>query len=522
MNPKTDFHNRSYTLLLCFTAYGLANLNVLMSIGTILLFVQWFVHPGLSAGWRRFAANKTALAMAGLYLIHVVWIFNTEDYDYALKDLRIKLPLLIFALVLGSIDISRKQIKYVCFAAAVGIWVASIRAYFNYGALGDGFHDFRNIVVGVSHIRLSLLMVLVIAAIVHFWSEFDSKLKIAAVATVVNVVIFFDLIQSASGIAVLFFLLLFTALHFTYRRFGAKGLLATSLVLLIAGLLGSTLVKNYYSRYFASEEDLSKLASHTALGNPYTHFRELGQVENGHYTFINLAEEEMLYAWEQRSDSTLRGDDRVMQRGALIRYLSSKGLTKDAAGVAALSEQDVNNIELGYPSVVYTEKRGLALRFHTTLFGYHQFVTTNIAGGSSLFQRLVFWQAAVELIRRNFWLGTGTGDVKLAFQHIYDEIDVNLQPQYRLRAHNQYLTFWVSFGVVGILWFVGMFIIPFTQSRVTYLHIAFLLIAFISCLTEDTLETQAGVTYFAFFYGLFSRDATSKSSKIQAGNPEIR
>lgn len=518
MNSKTDFHNRSYTLLLCFTAYGLANLNVLMSIGTILLFVQWFVHPGFVNGWRRFVANKTAMAMAGLFLIHVIWFFNTEDYAYGLKDLRIKLPLLIFALVLGSIDISRKQVKYVLFAAAVGIWVASIRAYLNYGALGEGFHDFRNIVVGVSHIRLSLLMVLVIASIVHFWSEFDRILKVGAVATVINILIFFDLIQSASGIAVLFFLLLFTALYYTYQRFGQKGFLATFLLLVLAGIFGSNMVKDYYSRYFTSEEDLTQLASHTAIGNPYTHYTDLQQVENGYYTFINLAEDEMLDAWAQRSDSNLRGDDREMQRGALIRYLSSRGLTKDAAGVAALSEQDVINIEMGYPSVVYTEKRGLALRFHTTLFGYHQFVTTRSAGGSSLFQRLVFWQAAVELIKRNFWLGTGTGDVKVAFQNIYDEIDVYLQPQYRLRAHNQYLTFWVSFGVVGIVWFIAMFIIPFTQTRVTYLHIAFLIIVFISCLTEDTLETQAGVTFFAFFYGLFSSNTRPKNTKSTQGS----
>jgi len=101
-------------------------------------------------------------------------------------------------------------------------------------------------------------------------------------------------------------------------------------------------------------------------------------------------------------------------------------------------------------------------------------------------------------------LGTGTGDVKAAFEAIYVENEVNLEPQYRLRAHNQYLTFWVSFGVIGFIAFLTLLVAPFAQGQMTYLYMAFMIIAFLSCLTEDTLETQAGVTFFAFFYGLFS------------------
>jgi len=43
-----------------------------------------------------------------------------------------------------------------------------------------------------------------------------------------------------------------------------------------------------------------------------------------------------------------------------------------------------------------------------------------------------------------------------------------------------------------------------------YFIVVFLIIAILSMLTEDTIESQAGVTFFAFFYSffLFARTAT--------------
>jgi hypothetical protein len=41
------------------------------------------------------------------------------------------------------------------------------------------------------------------------------------------------------------------------------------------------------------------------------------------------------------------------------------------------------------------------------------------------------------------------------------------------------------------------------KKTVDYLYITFFLIAVVSFLTEDTLETQAGVTFFAFFNSFF-------------------
>ncbi len=493
-----------FTFLLCFIAFGMANLNILMSIGSILLVLTFMWHPGPKRGWKGFVSNRPAMAMAGLYLMHLLWLVNTEDFDYAANDLRIKLPLLVFALVIGGVQITRQQVKWVFLALSLGLWVASIHAYVNYAAMDGVFIDFRDIVRGISHIRLSLMMVLLVVAIIFYWPELSKVWRAYALASAINVLIFFNVIQSASGVLTLITLLLFTAYYYAYRHYAFKGLA----LVLAANLLcfGVTYIylDHYYQRYFSSNESLENLPTNTALGSDYDHYTEVGQVENGHYTFLYLAEGEMLNAWDERSTLSLRGEEKAMERAVLIRYLSSLGLPKDYSGVMALSEEDVRNVEAGVPSIVYARKQGLALRLHTTVFGYHLFRLRRHASGSSLFQRLVFWEAAAELIQRHFWLGTGTGDVRKAFEEVYEELKINLAQQYRLRAHNQFLTFFVSFGLMGFLFFMLLFFLPFRDGPLSYLHIAFLLIAFISCLTEDTLETQAGVTFFAFFYSLLS------------------
>jgi len=143
------------------------------------------------------------------------------------------------------------------------------------------------------------------------------------------------------------------------------------------------------------------------------------------------------------------------------------------------------------------------------LFAYHVYSNTGYASGYSFFQRMVYWQAALNIIEENFLFGVGTGDVKVAFRKVYASGEYNLNEKYWLRAHNQFLTFFVAFGVFGLAYFVFFFAEAFRLNRKSYLAFAIVLLTFLSCLTEDTLETQAGVAFFGFFVALFSRPEDS-------------
>jgi len=110
----------------------------------------------------------------------------------------------------------------------------------------------------------------------------------------------------------------------------------------------------------------------------------------------------------------------------------------------------------------------------------------------------------MKLARQNLLLGVGTGDVKQSFKDAYVDYPIYIAPKYRHRAHNQYITFLVTFGILGLLYFTSFLGFLSYKWRGNNLYLFFVIVSIISFLTEDTLETQAGVTFFAFFLGLFS------------------
>jgi hypothetical protein len=73
------------------------------------------------------------------------------------------------------------------------------------------------------------------------------------------------------------------------------------------------------------------------------------------------------------------------------------------------------------------------------------------------------------------------------------------------------LEFAVTFGVIGFIWFlIALFYPVFKLKIFDFLYIAFFIIAFLSMFTEDTLESQAGISFFVFFtaFFLFCRQKT--------------
>ena len=119
--------------------------------------------------------------------------------------------------------------------------------------------------------------------------------------------------------------------------------------------------------------------------------------------------------------------------------------------------------------------------------------------------RLEFLKASKAVLKENWLFGVGTGDVNDVTLKKYEEIKTPLEKKYRLRAHNQYLTFAISFGVFGMSWFLFSMFYPlrFMKNEYYSLFVLFLITASFSMLNEDTLETQAGVTFFAFFNSFF-------------------
>jgi len=130
--------------------------------------------------------------------------------------------------------------------------------------------------------------------------------------------------------------------------------------------------------------------------------------------------------------------------------------------------------------------------------------------GHSLIQRWAFLRTGLHIYQHYGVSGVGIGDVSDAFEWAYDDLNSPLQESFRLRAHNQYLTFLIAGGPLNLILFLGILaaLLPRLGSGSALYStpaLLFCVILSLSCLTEDTLETQAGVTFAGFLIGLFGR-----------------
>lgn len=238
---------------------------------------------------------------------------------------------------------------------------------------------------------------------------------------------------------------------------------------------------------FPNAEDLPQ---RTAKGEAYVHQLDRRVTENGHFIWTCVAWGELASTWKDRSGVPF---DTASPR--LIRFLASKGLTKDAAGVAALTDEEVAAIEAGYASVVEWRGVGWTSRWNRMRFNWGQWMDGRRSEGASVLARSVYqttaWAAITEGTSAGRLLfGVGSGDAESAMEQAYEIHRPGWPEASRHRPHQQFLSLWLGLGAVGLfLWCWAL--LGGLRFREAWPAV---LVLTLSGLTEDTLDTQAGVT----------------------------
>ena len=240
----------------------------------------------------------------------------------------------------------------------------------------------------------------------------------------------------------------------------------------------------------------------TSLGNPYTHHPDRILSEGGHRIYLFLCENEWEGAWSQVSTQPLSESNAwgYQTRDRLLRFLTSKGWPKDAEHILKLTPEEVNAIESGATHA--RPASGLSLRLRETRREWEIWQEGGNASGHALLQRMEHWKAGIAAVERSPWLGQGVGDVDAAIQKSYNLLDSRLARQHRHRAHMQHLTWAVSGGLVAVvLWLVFGWAWWHQIGRSTRMALWGGVLVAVSCLFEDTWETQAGVvvSFLALF-----------------------
>jgi hypothetical protein len=297
------------------------------------------------------------------------------------------------------------------------------------------------------------------------------------------------------------------ALYYTMKKRNIYS--RTSLVLLILAptVLFVYLMGVITDVYKVHKIDLENLDKQTAQGNYYWHDLSNLQTENGHYVWLYICTDELRTSWNERSSYDFDGEDSKGQliRFTLIRYMTSKGLRKDAEGVRQLTDEDVSLIEDGEASYHYHERSVFYIRLYKIIWEVQQYLRTGDPSGYSAMQRIEYWKTSLQIIRQHPLIGVGTGDMNIAFERQYEIMNSLLKPEFRWRSHNQFFSIGVGFGVIGIIWFMICLLYPAIRLKrfSDYYYLSFFVIMIVSMISEDTIETQAGVTIFAFFTSLF-------------------
>ncbi len=519
-------YTRNYYYLLIFLAVSLPLSVFTTSFAEILLLLNWILEGRFSEKISLLKKRKAPLIISFLYIIHLFGLLNTVDFQFGIHDLKIKLPVLLLPLIIGSSSLlDEKKIRNILLFFAASVISASICSTSVFlGFINYPIYDFRDISLFISHIRFSLMVNLAIFSLFYYGFGEDPvplknrNFKLVLVFSAIWLCAFLLVLKSLTGI----FIFLVVGLIMGWKYSGKIGLIAPRffirVIIITIPLIIASYITHTISRYYYRENiSITALDSLTIDKNPYNNYNQLTWVENGNYVWIYVCEEELRPEWNSKSNLNYDGKDKMGQdlRFTLIRYLTSKGLRKDRSGIKELTKTDITAIENGVANYIFLDKFSLYPRLYQIIWEVDAYKKGNNPSGHSFTQRLAYFDASMFLIRNNFLFGVGTGDVQKEFNTYYSMSDNPLKKENQRRAHNQYLTFLLTFGIIGFIGSIIALILPvFIEKRWNdYLFVCFFIIGLLSMLNEDTLETQTGVSFFMFFYCLllFARREKDKN-----------
>jgi len=528
LNNKSFSQENIYTWILVLLAVCLPVSEFGISVSLILLVVNWLIEGDYEGKWRRLKSKKSLLIFLGFLPIHILWLINSGDLIYGLHDLKIKLPVFILPFILGSgKPLQKKELATILLFFTASVFIASLISFGAFLGFGDfQYTNIREISLFISHIRFGLMIDFAICHLIYDlftnYRRHSTWLSVVKFLIIIWLLAFVVLLKSMTGIVILS--IVGTILSIIYIRKLSNYMLKyfLSILLLTSFMILLFMSSNYFARFnFVESVQIDRLEVQTMNGNNYVHEIENPQLENGYRVWLYYCEEELISCWESRSEFDYWGEDKKGQdlRITLIRYLSSRGLRKDSLGVVYLLEEDIQNIENGMANYIYSKKISFYPVFYEMMWQIREYRNGGNPSAHSITQRMEYCNTGLSIVRNHLLFGVGTGDVPSIYEEQYKLNDSQLAKKWRLRAHNQYLTFLVSFGIIGffLIMFVILFPVFYDKVWKSYYPGVFLIIIFLSMLNEDTLETSVGAVFFAYFYALFLFSKHTNKTSILNG-----
>ncbi|MDR2973048.1 MAG: glycosyltransferase [Bacteroidales bacterium] len=480
----------------------------LISITAVALLVGWILTGDYRTKWKRLINNKSALLLMSIPFLYLIGLCFTHNFSMGMQELNKSFYWFIFAFVLGSSPPISSKNTYRLFwvyilVVSIAAGVALIKLFFIDTIL---FFDFRK-VTWVDHIPFSYQIAFVIWIVFYFifYGKFSKFQRFFLLFLIIFLFITLFSLKSFNGY-LYFGVMTFTALLMLLsktknriRKFVFLGIFLFISIFPIYYIYHC--VKKFYN---VTEYSYDEIERYTANGNKYYHNFKDKTKENGNYIGLFLCEKELIPLWNAHSSKLYKS--RTSQgyplSSVIIRYMTSKGLTKDAEGFAKLSETDIENIEKEIPNYIYAEnKLGIYPRIYETIWEMDRYKIDHNPNGKTLAQRIELAFLAFKIINKNVWVGIGLGNNTKVYNEIIVETDSKLEPSNIKSSHNQYLNYLIRFGVFGALYILGVLFWVFFKGRKNnpFLITIFFLSMMVANIGDANWETFVGINFFCFF-----------------------
>lgn len=517
---KLIFGERLFLFALLLLAVGMPLSPFLMGASQFLLLLNFFAEKRLKEKWKEIKKNKALQFFLIIFGIHLLGLVYTQNFSYAFHDLKIKLPLLVLPVLIVSSYNIKKHIDLLLFAFVISVVIATLVSFAVYLGVGSfQINNFREISIFISHIRFSLMIILSACFLFYYLQKSNLKTwqQFISVVIILWLLFFLIVLQTFTGWIIVFivsYLLFF--LNFKKLSKSLKISLLSFAIIIPTFLF--LYIYNFNDEFFSPKKiNFSSLPTYTKQGEVYIHDTISKITENGYFTGLYYCPQELEKYWKKYSKVNIDSKDQKGQdiRFTLIRYLTSKNLPKDGEGLSKLDKKDIDLIEKGNANCIYRSCFIPFIKMHEFLWEVNNYKETNDKNGKSVLMRTEFFKIGWEIFKENKIFGLGTGDVRDAFKDFYKTKNTKLLPEYQLYTHNQYLTFLLTFGIVGFILISFAFVksVQLSKHNISDLSLCFLSIFLLSMLTEDTLETQAGVTFVAYFYSVLILRKTAITEK---------
>jgi O-antigen ligase len=137
--------------------------------------------------------------------------------------------------------------------------------------------------------------------------------------------------------------------------------------------------------------------------------------------------------------------------------------------------------------------------------------------------RIMRWKCAWDLIKQKPLFGYGAGDEIPLLLEAYKKNNMMVSVKEEFNTHNQFLSILIKNGIIGLIAFLAMLIYFFRLAinQKDFIYFSFLTIITIGLFTENIIDANKGIFFFAFFNTLLGYNCLNILKQKQKAEAEM-